>query len=476
MVIRIDHKLRIALSELPHDVRDSIVEALSLPNLERQKAMEQNTPGWEHMPEKIQLWDVEKAALVMPRGFIGPLLQGLEAYGIKTNIDMHTTFLRPYEEKGMKISLRPWQQRFVDFARPGLLAGIYKAPAGSGKTVAVLELIRLIHQRAIILVNTKDILYQWIARARQFLGPDYPVGIIGDGQFATTKHLNIATVQTLNNRYEELENLGFFDSFGFMCLDECHHATASTYNRLVDRFSSTWRIGVSATPDKTGDFALAQAVLGPIVYETRREEVHNIIKPIIYRIPTTFRYPFRPASGRRPSNYGKMIQALTNDEERNWLIAKSILIEEGTHTLVLSKRLEHLDNIQALLEENEYQYPIHRITGKESSEERNRVVEYANSEPCCILSTLADEALDIRRLDRLFLAFPQRNPGLIEQQVGRVSRFHHDKDEARVFDFHDIDCEPLNAQWHVRRNRVYAAHGYEIFDVNRRDILNYVGE
>jgi hypothetical protein len=42
-----------------------------------------------------------------------------------------------------------------------------------------------------------------------------------------------------------------------------------------------------------------------------------------------------------------------------------------------------------------------------------------------------------------------------------------------VFDFHDVEVGPLNAQWKIRRNQVYLAHKYKIWDVNPRDILEY---
>jgi superfamily II DNA or RNA helicase len=92
---------------------------------------------------------------------------------------------------------------------------------------------------------------------------------------------------------------GFFDSFGFVCLDECHHATAETYNKILNRFSARYRVGVSATPDKTGDFELARMVLGPIIHTTHPHEVTNLIKPRVVKIPTKFGFGFRGHRSRR---------------------------------------------------------------------------------------------------------------------------------------------------------------------------------
>jgi superfamily II DNA or RNA helicase len=299
------------------------------------------------------------------------------------------------------------------------------------------------------------------------------VGQIGDGIFKPSSHLTISTAQTLHSRYDFLERTGFFDEFSFLCLDECHHATAETYNRLVDRFSSKIRIGVSATPDKTGDFALATNVLGPIFHTTPRKDVSILVEPHIFKIPTNFRFGYRSAQGRTPSNYGNLIKALVADHERNELIVLSVLLNEEGHSLVVSKRLEHLAILSEMLRDYGYRGQILTLTGKESSDERKRVVRQATEEPCVVFSTLADEALDIPRLDRLFLVFPQRNPGLITQQVGRVARVHPDKQDARVFDFADLKVGPLENQWRIRRLQVYQPNHYPVTVVRPEDIIEY---
>src|SRR3974390_2453853 len=194
MDVRIDHKLRIDRREIPDEIEAGILEALSIPNLERQKAMEQNLYGWERMPVSIPLWRYEGTDLVMPRGFEANLRHGLKAWKERYGIsDDRCTAWTP--KRGREIPLRPWQEPAVD-AILKAEQGIWKAPAASGKTVAVLEAIRRSHLRAIVIVNTKDILYQWQERCRQHLGEEFPVGQIGDNVFEPSTHLTIATAQT----------------------------------------------------------------------------------------------------------------------------------------------------------------------------------------------------------------------------------------------------------------------------------------
>jgi superfamily II DNA or RNA helicase len=470
MRIVIDHKLRIAQSDLSGELQDLIEEALTIPNIERQKQMEQGIPGWQRLPEGIELfrWDMLTKHLILPRGFQETLIEGLSTMGINYEIEDNTVFdQNPHWAFTDEIELRPWQSKAVldiFLSRQG----IWKAPAGAGKTVGILEAIRRIQCPSIVIVNTLDILNQWRERAHQFLGEDFPVELIGGGKFGISDYLTIATAHTLHSRYDDLEKTGFFDEFSFLCLDECHHATAETYNKLVGRFSARYRVGVSATPDKTGDFALATNVLGPIIIETSREEVDTLIKPKVFRIPTGFNFKYRGRIGRVPSNYPQLLESLIKDEPRNALIVATLFLNSDGHNLVCSGRLEQLNTLGVLLRKYDYPHRVDLLTGRESAEERKAIIDYASIRPCVVLSTLANEALDIPRLDGIWLVFPQRNPGLIEQQVGRIARQHHDKQYASVFDFCD-EAGPLKSQWLTRR-AVYNMNKYEIETVTPIEI------
>jgi superfamily II DNA or RNA helicase len=459
----LDHKLRIHIPSLPEGALRMLTDALTVPNIEREEERKQKTWGWQNMPEFLYLYDIfENSGLVAPRGFAGQFAKGIRVYG--GNIDWidNRTF-RPLEViGGTDRNPHAWQIPAME----SILVeqqGIYKAPAGSGKTATVLFAIKTLACKSIILVHTKDILWQWQERAREFLGEDYPVGQIGDGIFEISDYMTIASVSTLDSRFERLEEDGFFDEFSFVCLDECHHAQAETFNRVLDRFSAKYRIGVSATPDKTGNFALAKAVLGPIIHETKHKDVDSLQTPRVISVPTNFSFHFRGnKSPWERSNYPQMMQALIRDPVRNALIMSLVKKEEDNHCLVLSKRLEHLDILEAMAFDMDYDGHIIKLTGSETNEQRQLAREIANEEPCVLFSTLADEAVDIPRLDRLFLVFPQRNTGLITQQIGRIERTHPYKRDAIVYDFTDSKVGVLDSQGKMRRRDVYMAKGYPV--------------
>jgi superfamily II DNA or RNA helicase len=72
-----------------------------------------------------------------------------------------------------------------------------------------------------------------------------------------------------------------------------------------------------------------------------------------------------------------------------------------------------------------------------------------------IFSTIADEALDIPRLDRGYLAFPSKNVETVKQQIGRFTRTHDEKDSAIIYDFKDPLVGVLKTQFNGRLRGLY---------------------
>lgn len=100
------------------------------------------------------------------------------------------------------------------------------------------------------------------------------------------------------------------------------------------------------------------------------------------------------------------------------------------------------------------------FTGEQESGERMEIVARADRGRCVLFSTIADEALDIPRLDTLVLAFPGRNVEKYKQKIGRIERSHPDKLAPLVIDFSD-DCSVFAGQLQERR-QLYASEGLNV--------------
>jgi superfamily II DNA or RNA helicase len=469
ITVEVDSHLRIETTRLSEEVITMLVEAATIPNMKKIEAIEfgreEEAEDW---PDEISLYSFFGEHLHLPRGMASIVLEGLEGLGYEIDLDDNRS-TRTGFRIGKKIELRDYQRKIKNAVLEAE-QGIVKAPTGSGKTVAILEIFRSIGGgRFIVIVNTKEIAQQWLDRIEQWLGESYPKGLIGDNEFEIASYgITVAIQASLWSQREQLEDGGFFNFFQGVCLDECHHATAETYRYIVDRFAARVRIGASATPEKTGDFTLAEAVLGPVICEVTDDEVADqIMKPEIHVVETKFGSAEKSRKhkrGHRGDPYEVILRKLTHNDERNHQIAGHLIDHHRDNAnLVLSKRIDHLSNIwEALVDLGYPAEDIFTIVGQDSRRARKEVVERIDQGSCVVLSTLADEALDAPRLDRLHIAFPTANPDLVVQQVGRIRRRHPDKADAIVIDYRDFQVGSLNRQYMTRRHEVYDPSGWKV--------------
>lgn len=335
--------------------------------------------------------------------------------------------------------------------------GIIKAATGFGKTVVVLKSIALARQKALVVVDKKHIAEQWRIRAREWLGIES--GIIGDSAWEE-RGLTIALQQTLWSRKEELDRRNWWARFGFVCLDEQHHIPSRTYLEIIQSFPAKYRIGVSATKGKSpSKERISELVFGPVIFE----HSELAIKPQVKVIDTNFKFNYHPTHKYRGkikrNNYQAMIEALISDQYRNALIIKMI-DWKGTN-LVVSRRILHLQELEHMLRNKGYKDTF-LMTGKESTARRQHIIDRADEGEVTIFSTVADEALDIPRLDRLYSVFPVRNPENIKQLVGRICRHHKAKLNPVCYDFVDKRVGVLMSQYKTRLYKYYKPHQLEV--------------
>ena len=153
---------------------------------------------------------------------------------------------------GGAIELRPDQRALADqvqaaFAE-GARAPVAQAPTGWGKTYLAAELIRREHAlggSVLVLVHRYELVEQFLGTARK-AGLEWDFGQITSGfpEQSWQPH-QIAMVQTLTRR---LHRTAINPTL--VIVDECHHVTATTYRRVLERFGEARVIGLTATPQR----------------------------------------------------------------------------------------------------------------------------------------------------------------------------------------------------------------------------------
>ena len=451
-ILNITIKNNLRLTGIPQVLRETLIEKLKFPN---PKWIENHRMGrWNRgVPRELRFYDkIRGDGLWIPRGYIRQLISLCRRYRVNYRINDQRRSL-PSVDFSFKGQLRPFQQEAVN----RMLAkefGTLSSPTGSGKTIMALYIVAQRRQPALIIMHTKDLVHQWIARIKSFLSiPEEEIGLIGGGKMVIGKKITVALVQSLYKCAEKVS-----PHIGNFIVDECHRIPSRTFTDAVTEFDSRYMLGLSATPwrrDKLSKLIFWH--LGDVHHEVDKNYLieAGFVLPadVIFR-ETDFRPFHDPVMA-----YSKMLSELTTDDERNRLIAADIARESQDTPgvcLVLTDRKKHCETLQAIMK---YKHNVSAdiLTGDLSSSQRLEVVQRLNQGRVKVLiatGQLIGEGFDCRQLSTLFLATPVRFSGRVLQYLGRVLRPAPAKSSARVFDYVDVHVDPLVAAAKARR-KVY---------------------
>jgi superfamily II DNA or RNA helicase len=451
LTLNIDH--RATLFPLEVQVHQQLVEQIARRlTFENPQWAENEKRGFSNFdtPECICGYELSGDQLIVPRGFARQLVGILRGAGVQFKLDDQRRTLAPVNFT-FTGQLKDFQVEAV-----GVMAardfGVLAAPTGSGKTVVALELIARRQQPALIVVHTKELLEQWVDRIEKFLGiPAREVGIIGNGKKRIGEKISVALVQSLYKCAG-----GVAPHIGHLVVDECHRCPSRTFLEAVTAFDCRYMTGLSATPWRRDQLSrLIWWHLGDKVHEvdaaTLVEAGHVLQADVIWR-ETSFEPIHDPSE-----EYSRMLSELTQDPERNGLIADDVAQEAQGEALgvclVLSDRVAHCRTLVNLLEARGVSAAM--LTGDLPAGDRRKVVEALNAGEVRVLAAtgqLIGEGFDCRDLSTLFLATPIRFNGRLLQYLGRVLRPAPGKEKARVFDYVDIQVGVLENAARARRS------------------------
>jgi superfamily II DNA or RNA helicase len=423
----------LTIEDTPPDLFGEIRSRLTLENpkwLENQKMGRWNGST----PWLLTFYQETQNGLTIPRGFIWQLLNLCDRHGINPEIQDRRRTLQQ-----VAFSFHGQLRDFQEKALADILAhdfGTLQAPTGAGKTIIALSTIAARRQPTLVIIHTKELLNQWIARIETFLQiPKTEIGVIGSGKQIIGDRITVALVQSLHKYAEDVA-----PHIGHLIVDECHRAPSRTFTEAVTAFDSKFMLGLSATPWRRDKLTrLIYWFLGDLVHEVDREALQDeghILKARILWRETDFETTFDPSE-----QYSKMLSQLTQDSARNLQIASDVVREArngGGTCLVLTDRKEHAATLRDLLTGQGIDATV--LTGDTPKKDRETTVDRLNAgqiKVLCATGQLIGEGFDAKGLQTLFLATPIRFDGRVLQYMGRILRPAPGKSEAVLYDYVD---------------------------------------
>jgi superfamily II DNA or RNA helicase len=406
---------------------------LTFTNPEYLERMKKGRSLWG-IPQYIEGMVATQTELIMPRGFTPNAIAILKSKGASFSIvDSHVAldpvdikFLgkpRDYQEAAIK---ELFKRRF----------GTLESLPGSGKTFMGIYLASLRRQPTTIIVHTKTLFKQWLEAITKLTDvPLKEIGIfIGTRKKRVGPRFTVAMVKTALNHIDML-----VPHTGFLIVDECHRTPSFTFTECVTAFQSKFMLGLSATQwRRDGLGRLIFWYLGDKIHQTDEQQLiedgHVLEAEVIWR-DTKFTTELDASS-----NYAKVLKELTEDDDRNIMIANDVrreLTQSRGIALVLSDRRSHCQALLELLKDLNPQLMLGGI-GVRARDRAMDALLTGESRVLIATSTLLGEGFDLPAIHSLFLTTPIRFDGRLIQYLGRALRPAENKTKGRVYDYRDI--------------------------------------
>ena len=390
-------------------------------------------------PKSLYLYEIHGGEVVIPYGCLKAIAPLIKDATVQSNFISAVSV-----DYSSPIPLYPYQETAVRASVKGLY-GILQSKAGSGKTQMGLAIIREYGKRALWLCHTLDLVKQSKERAEKYMGKNL-TGLITEGKVNIGSGITFATIQTMC----KLDLTQYRDMWDVIIVDECHRCsgtpTAMTqFYKVLNSLSARHKYGLSATVHRSdGMIAATYALLGEIIYTVPEEAVGDkIMKVGICPVGTGVGMSRECMNTDGTLNYQKLISYLCNSQDRLHFVASWIASESEHSCLILSDRLEHLENLMNCLPAKMKADAVMvsgKMTSKKGKAEREQAIEdMRTGKKKYLFATysLAKEGLDIPRLERLFLTTPQKDYAVITQSIGRIARTFEGKTDPIVYDFVD---------------------------------------
>lgn len=338
----------------------------------------------------------------------------------------------------MGAGLRPYQKQAVEAVedewRGGVRSTLVCQATGTGKTVVMAKVAQdavLSGGRVLLLAHRGELLEQAADKFRRFAGLDCDVEKAERTSVGSDAQVVVASVQTLC-KDARLDRFGAGD-FTHVFIDECHHAAARSYMKVLEHFPDAKVLGVTATADRADKKGL-NGVFETIAFEYGMREAvgDGYLCPIVAKmVPLDIDIKgVRRSAGDYSA--GDLGNALTPYLET---IADEMEMEclGKRHTVVFLPTIETSVKFCRMLAERGFRAA--EVNGK--SEDRAEVIAAFERGELDVLcnAMLLTEGWDCPSVDCVVVLRPTQSRALYAQMVGRGTRLAPGKENLLLLDF-----------------------------------------
>ena len=316
----------------------------------------------------------------------------------------------------------------------GAARALITASAGSGKTfLAAFDALNFNPGRLLYIVHEGSILMKSYETFSLVFGSDRSYGIFNGEYKEQDADFVFSTNVTMANSLELFEP----HTWDYIIIDECHHAAAATYQKIINYFEPQFLLGITATPERMDGEDIFGLFDQNVPYELRLRDaiINGIVVPFRY-------YGIRDELieyGTLQTRGHKFVEQFSDEAHCEFIyrmIEKHRKPGEKLKALAFCRDISHAIRMSQAMEDY---YHTRYLTGRNSVGERVRAYRDLQDDAADleILFTvdILNEGVDIPGVNMVLFLRPTDSQTIFIQQLGRGLRKYEGKKYVTVLDF-----------------------------------------
>lgn len=326
------------------------------------------------------------------------------------------------------------------------IALLYHA-TGTGKTVTAIMDAKSCGGRTLFVAHRMELVDQAYNTFKSLWG-EVTVGKFGDNIKEPEKHVVCGSIQSVALNLEAFSE----NDFDYLIIDEAHHASADTYQKVLSYFKPKFILGLTATPERTDDEKAIIDIFKNTAHKLDIQtavEIGALVSARCMRIHTNI-----DMTNVRFNSVKYNIRDLDVKicvTERNKVIVNTWLkYVKNKRTVVFCASVNHAKQISQLFIDSGVSAVA--VSGAMKTSERNEwLSKFADGKVKVLCACdLLNEGWDCPQTEVLFMARPTMSKVLYTQQLGRGMRTFEGKEFLMVFDFVD-NASQYNTPYSMHR-------------------------
>lgn len=307
------------------------------------------------------------------------------------------------------------------------------AAAGSGKTyLAAFDALNFNPKRLLYVVHEGSILKKSLETFQDVFGSQVSYGIYSGTSKESDADFVFATNFTMCKTLELFSK----DEFDYIIIDECHHATAETYKKIIAYFEPEFLLGLTATPERMDNQDVFELFDQNVPYELRLRDaiINDLVVPFKY-------YGIRDSLvdyGLTAKEERRLIAQMANDDHCEF-ISEQIEVHRPQGKLKALAFCRNVTHARMMSEVMGERYHTAYLTGRNDIGQRIRAYNdlQSDSAELEILFTvdILNEGVDIPGVNMVLFLRPTESSTIFIQQLGRGLRKYDNKPYVTVLDF-----------------------------------------